>query len=278
MGTSMKLKIILVLSAMAIMPVSAGAAVLANIGEHAITEDMIHEEYDSISSEQRKAINADEMTRRNIVDSAINSEVLVLSAKKAGLDKDEEYTKALEHFQKQYLSTKFMQKAIEPKLAKPSIKKFFEENRNFFDSTQVCASHIVMQDMDEAAKVGKLAKEKGAKQVKLPDGRLMYDDLDIGGIRGGDLYLDLHRGYYFSGDWTPAAATSAYGPGQGGHVFDPRRPEMHAALTLAGPGVKRGVAIGPVRNIDMAPTITHLLGMPLPARATGRVLEEALTE
>jgi predicted AlkP superfamily phosphohydrolase/phosphomutase len=114
--------------------------------------------------------------------------------------------------------------------------------------------------------------------VQLPDGRLLYDDLDIGGIRGGDLYLDLHRGYYFNPDATPAAATSAYGPGQGGHVFDPRRPEMHAAMAFAGPGVKHGVQLGPVRNIDMAPTITHLLGLPVPARATGRVLEEALTE
>jgi predicted AlkP superfamily pyrophosphatase or phosphodiesterase len=114
--------------------------------------------------------------------------------------------------------------------------------------------------------------------IKLPDGRQMYDDLDIGGIRGGDLYLDLHRGYYFSPDATPAAATSAYGPGQGGHVFDPRRPEMHAAMAFAGPGVKHGYQLGPVRNIDMAPTITRLLGLPMPARATGRVLEEALTE
>ncbi|MDB5097667.1 MAG: Type phosphodiesterase / nucleotide pyrophosphatase [Cyanobacteria bacterium RYN_339] len=114
--------------------------------------------------------------------------------------------------------------------------------------------------------------------VKLPDGRLLYDDLDVGGIRGGDLYLDLHRGYYFSPDASPAAATSAYGPGQGGHVFDPRRPEMHAAMAFAGPGVRAGVKLGPVRNIDMAPTLMHLLGMPKPARATGRVLEEALAK
>lgn len=106
----------------------------------------------------------------------------------------------------------------------------------------------------------------------------VYDELGVGGIRGGDLYFDLHPGYNYSPDWRKTKFFAPYGPGQGGHVFDPRRADMHAALTIAGPGVKRGVKIGPVRNVDLAPTITHLLGVPMPQRATGRVLVEALTE
>jgi hypothetical protein len=53
---------------------------------------------------------------------------------------------------------------------------------------------------------------------------------------------------------------------------------MHAIMYLAGPGLKRGAAIGPVRNEDLAPTVMRLLDLPAPAQATGRVLSEALAE
>jgi arylsulfatase A-like enzyme len=48
-------------------------------------------------------------------------------------------------------------------------------------------------------------------------------------------------------------------------------------LLLGGAGVKHGVAFDhPVEIIDVAPTISKLLGIRPPAQATGRVLEEAL--
>jgi len=142
----------------------AKAAVLANVGEKMITEEEIKKEYESsLNGDQRRAINEDVGTRRNLVDNAVNTEVLVMAAKKAGLEKDEEYQKALERFQKNYLATRFMQKAIEPKLTRGEIKKFFEENKTFFDTTQVCASHIIMTDEKEALKVLGLAKTKGVK-------------------------------------------------------------------------------------------------------------------
>lgn len=100
--------------------------------------------------------------------------------------------------------------------------------------------------------------------------------LGVGGPRGGDLYLDLQRGYLFHRAWDKQERFKAWPAGGAGHVFDPRRSDMHAQMTLAGPGLKRGVAIGPVRNIDAAPTIARLLNLPAPPQATGRVIEEAL--
>ncbi|MGE5571751.1 MAG: alkaline phosphatase family protein [Bacteroidota bacterium] len=48
-------------------------------------------------------------------------------------------------------------------------------------------------------------------------------------------------------------------------------------MMLSGAGVRPGVIIdGPVEIIDVAPTISHLLGIRPPANATGRVLAEAL--
>ena len=144
-------------------PVIVNAAVLARVGDKPVTEEQVKTEYESITGDQRKAVNDDPATRRNMVENAINAEILVQAAKKAGLEKDEDYKKAVDRFERQFLASKFMQKAIEPKLGKSDVKKFFDENKAFFDSTQVCASHIVVQEEKEASKVLALVKAKGAK-------------------------------------------------------------------------------------------------------------------
>ena len=53
------------------------------------------------------------------------------------------------------------------------------------------------------------------------------------------------------------------------------RPE--GVLLLAGPHVRPGVHLHDARIIDVAPTVLHLLGLPVPSYMDGRVLTEALT-
>jgi peptidyl-prolyl cis-trans isomerase C len=158
----MKLKTLLAAAALC-APFAANAAVLATIGDKSITTEDIKKEYDGVTSDQRKAINEDPATRHSVVDNAVNAEILVMAAKKAGLDKDEDYKSALARFERQFLATKFLQKSVEPKLNNSGVKKFYEENKNFFDTAQVCAHHIVMADEREAEKVMQLAKAKGVK-------------------------------------------------------------------------------------------------------------------
>ena len=50
---------------------------------------------------------------------------------------------------------------------------------------------------------------------------------------------------------------------------------MRAALVMSGAGIAKGRHIGQVKNVDIAPTLSRLLGVALPT-ATGRVLTEAL--
>jgi predicted AlkP superfamily pyrophosphatase or phosphodiesterase len=69
---------------------------------------------------------------------------------------------------------------------------------------------------------------------------------------------------------------SSYTPGQGSHVslspFD-----MHNTLVAAGPDFRSGVTNSlPSGNVDIAPTILHLLGIKQPKPMDGRVLTEAL--
>lgn len=59
------------------------------------------------------------------------------------------------------------------------------------------------------------------------------------------------------------------------HGYLPSHPKMYTSLVLSGRGIAAGRRIGHVRNLDVAPTIAHLLGLELPDME-GRVLTEAL--
>jgi hypothetical protein len=47
-------------------------------------------------------------------------------------------------------------------------------------------------------------------------------------------------------------------------------------IILRGAGIRRGARLGDCTNLDLAPTMLHLLGLPIPVHMKGRVLEEAL--
>jgi hypothetical protein len=47
-------------------------------------------------------------------------------------------------------------------------------------------------------------------------------------------------------------------------------------VILRGAGIRRGAQLDECTNLDLAPTMLHLLGLPIPAHMKGRVLEEAL--
>ena len=51
---------------------------------------------------------------------------------------------------------------------------------------------------------------------------------------------------------------------------------MAGILAMRGRGVRSGLRLDEARILDLAPTILHLLGMPVPDQMDGRVLTEAL--
>jgi predicted AlkP superfamily phosphohydrolase/phosphomutase len=96
----------------------------------------------------------------------------------------------------------------------------------------------------------------------------------FGGPQGGDLYLSVAPGYNLSPRLDGQAVETVRPRGE--HFLDPDRPAMQAAFALAGAGVAAGVDLGRIRQIDVAPTLCHLLGIEPPAQATGVVLTPAL--
>ena len=65
------------------------------------------------------------------------------------------------------------------------------------------------------------------------------------------------------------AATADATPKEGVHDPD-------GVLIMRGAGVRHGAQLGKCSNLDIAPTILHLMGLPIPSHMRGRVLEEAL--
>lgn len=91
----------------------------------------------------------------------------------------------------------------------------------------------------------------------------------------GALYISAAPGYELSAS---PAGTDVVVPIRpvGSHRLDPRRESMQGAFAIAGPGVAAGVDLGPIRQIDVAPTLCALLGIDPPAQAQGAVLEKVM--
>ena len=92
----------------------------------------------------------------------------------------------------------------------------------------------------------------------------------------GDLVLAAREGYAFSLDAAGDDLVVANpNPTAGTHGFLSTEPKMNAIFVASGAGLKRGLKIPTVENIDVAPTMARLLGVSL-KDVEGRVLESIL--
>jgi hypothetical protein len=92
----------------------------------------------------------------------------------------------------------------------------------------------------------------------------------------GELILYPKAGYAFNGG---AAGDIVNGPAVnygGTHGYSSADPELDGIFIAQGAGIKIGVKLERVRNLDVAPTIARLLEVALPT-ADGRAMEEILT-
>jgi predicted AlkP superfamily pyrophosphatase or phosphodiesterase len=86
--------------------------------------------------------------------------------------------------------------------------------------------------------------------------------------RIGDVVIILDAPFQVS---TTAKRPSSAG---GAHGWDPRYPAMHGIFLVAGPGVRRGVELPRVANVDIYPFVTELLQLRPAAKidgASGRI-------
>lgn len=91
----------------------------------------------------------------------------------------------------------------------------------------------------------------------------------------GDLILFAKNGYAFKDDVrgeTAVAPTQGY---LGTHGYPADDPDMDGIFIASGRGIKQGVPLQRIANVDVAPTLARLLGLTIP-NAEGRVLNEIL--
>ena len=84
------------------------------------------------------------------------------------------------------------------------------------------------------------------------------------------LLLTAKDGYSFSGA-TGGPVTAAVPQQRGSHGYLASDPDMDALFIASGYGVRAGALPSKIRNLDVAPTIAGLLGVPLPS-AKGKPL------
>lgn len=92
----------------------------------------------------------------------------------------------------------------------------------------------------------------------------------------GDLILYPKTGYAFNAAPVGDAATGPATNYGGTHGYSSADPELDGIFVASGAGIKAGVKLDRMRNVDVAPTIARLLGVPLPD-VEGTVLESILT-
>ncbi len=93
----------------------------------------------------------------------------------------------------------------------------------------------------------------------------------------GDLFLFAKDGYAFKAEVVGTAAVAPTQGYLGTHGYRADDPDMDGIFIAYGNGIKRGVSLSRVANLDVAPTIARLLGLEIP-QAEGRVLTEILGE
>ncbi|MCA1456845.1 alkaline phosphatase family protein [Bradyrhizobium sp. BRP22] len=103
----------------------------------------------------------------------------------------------------------------------------------------------------------------------------------------GDVFALMAPGYNFDGIQNPGVARLGDSPFNaattmlsmpnfyGAHGHDPELPVMSATFIAAGPKIRKDTTIRRMRNVDVAPTIMRIIGVP-PHRIDGEVLHEIL--
>lgn len=90
-----------------------------------------------------------------------------------------------------------------------------------------------------------------------------------------DLILSPKDGYLFGSSVGGDAVIVPTDAPKGAHGYSPANPLMNASFVINGAGVKPGVVLEDIANVDVAPTIAKLLGVEM-KNVDGRVLTEVL--
>ncbi len=140
----------------------------------------------------------------------------------------------------------------------------------------------VRNGADQAKTVAKVKKAfagvEGIEKVVGPDEFKKYGVADPkADPHAPDMILFAKEGYTF-GDTAAGELPFRDKPERkGSHGHDPDIPDLHATFVAWGAGIKPGTKVGEISNLDVAPTIAALLGIPMPG-VDGKPLRQILAQ
>lgn len=142
---------------------------LAKVNGKPITESDLARVLSGMNDGQRSNVLKDPATRKQILTSVIDQEILVQEGEKLKLDQSQAYKDALANFRRQYLMGQVLERGVGGKLTDATARKYYEANKRRFSTDQVHVQHILTSDEMQARELLKKAKEAGADFQELAE-------------------------------------------------------------------------------------------------------------
>jgi peptidyl-prolyl cis-trans isomerase C len=136
----------------------ARAVDLAKVNGRVISDRDLQLALSNLNEGQRANVLRDSNTRRQVLKSVIDQDLLVQEAEKEKLDNDQDYKDALNAFRHQYLASRVLQKNLASKLTESAAKRYYKGHLSRYSTEQVEAMHILVRDEHKANEMYNKAK------------------------------------------------------------------------------------------------------------------------
>jgi len=171
-----------------------GGDVLAKVGNHQITREMLDDIINTIPEENRVPFLTPD-GRKKILDEVVSSMLFAEAAKAEGIDKEAAVKTRLDYAQTEYLGGEYFRRQLakNPLLSEQEVQAYYEEHKSeFTPPEEIKARHILVKTESQANKV--LDEIKAGKDfLELAK----KHSIDPAAAMGGNLGLPDGR------DWLP---------------------------------------------------------------------------
>lgn len=181
------------------VPTPEKGQVLAEVNKKQITVEEFSKEIEKIPPFIRPMFTQSDKGKREFLDDLITREVVFQEAGRQGLDKDPEYLKRLEEFQRNALLEVLLKKEVEDKasVTEEEVKQYYAAHKEEFRDDKVRASHILVRTEEEARAVEQELK-KGRSFAELAkkhstDAASKKSGGDLGEFSRGQMIPEFER-------------------------------------------------------------------------------------
>ncbi len=145
---------------------AAHAVDLAKVNGRIITDKDLINTLGSLNEGQRESLLKDVNSRRQVLNGAIEQQLLVEEAEKQKLDQDQEYKEAINAFRRQYLASRVLQRNLGAKFGEKDSKKYYEAHVKRYSTEQAHVLHILAREEADAKEILKKAKSANDDEFK----------------------------------------------------------------------------------------------------------------